>query len=178
MVLEDPPVRIGRPPRPGNLRGEIGCAAEAARPYRSVSALFDRTRFEDHGMSRGGCQSRRPLSEPSPSEHGFQLCACCPHRLPIVPRCVHHAEFLPPSGGSYAAEHPCWHTLSLPASEVDVSVDEGARDPTIGTCQAINLIRRRPWVGENAPRSKTIRRFVSAITDSGDVELAPIPQTR
>ena len=65
MVLEDRPVRKGRPPRPRNFRGEIGRATEAARPYRGVCAVFDRTRFEDQGVSRGAAANRGDHS-PSP----------------------------------------------------------------------------------------------------------------
>src|SRR5215831_13807167 len=68
-------VRKGRPPRPSYLGRKIGHAAEAARPNRSVCALFDRSRFKDYGVPCGGCQSRRPLSESGSGEHSFQLFA-------------------------------------------------------------------------------------------------------
>jgi len=74
MILKDLSVRKSWRRRPRHLGWEIGHAAEAARPYRGVFALF-RTRFEDHGVSRGGCQSRGPLSEPSLSQRSFQLFA-------------------------------------------------------------------------------------------------------
>src|SRR5262249_19925420 len=59
-------VRKGRPPRPRYPGGEIGHAAEAARPNRSVCALFDRPRFENYGVPCRGCQSTAPLSPPRP----------------------------------------------------------------------------------------------------------------
>src|SRR5262245_7621586 len=76
--------RKGRPPRPRHLGRKVGHAAKPACPDRSVCALFDGTSFEDDGVPCGGCQSRRPLSEPNLSESGFQLFACCPHRLPFI----------------------------------------------------------------------------------------------
>lgn len=130
-------VRIGRSPRPRNLGGKIGRAAEAARSYRGVCALFDRTRFEDHGVSRGGCQSRRPLSEPSLSEHGFQLFACCPHRLPFMGR---GALFTPNSYPLTVAAKRLsvrsWHGPTIGAAAAAVSgiggspdAEEGSQDP-------------------------------------------------
>jgi hypothetical protein len=96
------------PPRPRDSAGEIGHAADATGPYRSVHTLFDGTRLEDDGVSRCGCQARRPLSEPSLSEHSFQLLACRPHR--VAPfrggRCIDGPEFLSAGGGSHAAEPP------------------------------------------------------------------------
>ena len=64
--------------------------------------------LKDDGVSRCGCQARRPLSEPSLSEHSFQLLACRPHR--VAPfhgaSCNDDAEFLSAGGGSHAAERP------------------------------------------------------------------------
>ena len=68
--------RKRRPPRPGHIGGEVGHAAEAARADRGVCALFKGTGFEDHRVPRGGCQARRPFSQPSLSERSFQLFAC------------------------------------------------------------------------------------------------------
>jgi hypothetical protein len=47
--------RVGRrSDRPIDIRRQIGLAAEAAPPNRSVSALFNGTRFEDYGVSCAG----------------------------------------------------------------------------------------------------------------------------
>jgi len=43
-----------RPDRPIDTRRQIGLAAEAARPNRSVSALFNGPGFEDDGVACGG----------------------------------------------------------------------------------------------------------------------------
>src|SRR5262249_32230484 len=75
-------VRKGRPPRPRYPGGEIGHAAEAARPNRSVCALFDRPRIENYGVPCGGCQSRGTHSHPGPGGARLQLFACWPPRLP------------------------------------------------------------------------------------------------
>jgi hypothetical protein len=48
-------VRKGRPPRPTHLGRKVRRAAKPARPNRSVCGLFDRLRFEDYGVSCGGC---------------------------------------------------------------------------------------------------------------------------
>lgn len=99
-------VRQGSPPRPRHLGREIEHATELARPYRRVCALFDGTRFEDHGVSRDGRQPRRSPSEPCPSERSFQLFACWPHPLPFTGGDALITPNSYGSGGSHVAESP------------------------------------------------------------------------
>jgi len=75
--------RKGRPPRPRYAGGKVGHAADATSPYRRASALFDRTRLEDDGVSCRGRQRGRPLSEAGPGERSFQLLACRLHRVAL-----------------------------------------------------------------------------------------------
>src|SRR5262249_883881 len=127
MVPEDRPVRIGRSPRPRNLGGKIGRAAERLPPIGGAgpSSTGPGSRIM---ACRAAAANRGPLSEPSLSEHSFQFFACCPHRLPFVARCVHHDEFLPPSGGSHVTESPL---LARSANPLRIS------EPTFDECGAI-----------------------------------------
>src|SRR5262245_39466804 len=71
--------RKGRPTRPRYPGGEAGLAADVTSPDRRDSALFDRARLEDDGVSCTGREPGRPLSEAGPGERSFQLLACRPH---------------------------------------------------------------------------------------------------
>src|SRR5262245_46692154 len=70
--------RKGRPPRPRYPGGEAGLAADVTSPDRRDSALFDRARLEDGGVSCRGRERAGPISEAWPGERGLPLLSCRP----------------------------------------------------------------------------------------------------